>query len=88
MTFVLGLGPTNPTRIDLPSETSGIRRTRFSRVLRYSCRHSHFHPLQQSSRSTFDASGTLPYCRPKGSAHGFGTRLEPRYIFGAEPLDQ
>jgi hypothetical protein len=44
----LSLGPTNPTRINLPSETLGIRRTRFSRVLRYSCRHSHFcgpHPV-------------------------------------------
>jgi hypothetical protein len=41
----LGLGPTNPTRIDLPSETLGIRRMRFSRMLRYSCRHSHLPPL-------------------------------------------
>ena len=24
----------------------------------------------------------------RGSIHGFGDRLEPRYIFGAEPLDQ
>ena len=36
----LGLGPTNPTRINLPSETLDIRRTWFSHVLRYSCRHS------------------------------------------------
>ncbi len=28
-----GLGPTNPTRMFLPSETSGLRRTRFSRAL-------------------------------------------------------
>ncbi len=40
--FSLGLGPTNPTRINLPSETLDIRRTWFSHVLRYSCRHSHF----------------------------------------------
>jgi hypothetical protein len=39
--FSLGLGPTNPTRINLPSETLDFRRTRFSRVSRYSCRHSH-----------------------------------------------
>ncbi len=38
----LGLGPTNPTRIDLPSETSDLRRTWFSHVSRYSCQHSHF----------------------------------------------
>ena len=31
--YALGLGPTNPTRIHLPSETLGFRRTRFSRAL-------------------------------------------------------
>ena len=60
-TFVLGLGPTNPERTSLPQETLGLRRVRFSLTLRYSCRHSHFHPLQPSSRSTFTANGTLPY---------------------------
>ena len=60
----LGLGPTNPTRIDLPSETLDLRRTRFSRVFRYSCLHSHFCPLQPSFRSTFTAGRTLPY-RPR-----------------------
>ena len=60
-TFVLGLGPTNPERTSLPQETLGLRRVRFSLTLRYSCRHSHFHPLQPSSRSTFTADGTLPY---------------------------
>ena len=30
--YALGLGPTNPTRIHLPSETLGLRRTRFSRA--------------------------------------------------------
>ena len=43
----LGLGPTNPTWTDLPSETLGFRRTWFSHVSRYSCQHSHFCPLQQ-----------------------------------------
>ena len=57
----LGLGPTNPTRTDLPSETLDLRRTRFSRVFRYSCLHSHFCPLQSSFRSTFSAGRTLPY---------------------------
>ena len=60
-TFVLGLGPTNPERTSLPQETLGLRRVRFSLTLRYSCRHSHFRPLQPSSRSTFTADGTLPY---------------------------
>ena len=58
---VLGLGPTNPERTSLPQETLGLRRVRFSLTLRYSCRHSHFRPLQPSSRSTFTADGTLPY---------------------------
>ena len=59
--LALGLGPTNPERINLPQETLDIRRARFSRAFRYSCRHSHFRPLQPSSRSTFTADGTLPY---------------------------
>ena len=57
----LCLGPTNPTRINLPSETLGLRRTCFSHVSRYSCRHPHFCPLHPSSRSSFDADRTLPY---------------------------
>ena len=40
--FSLSLGPPNPTRIDLPLETLDLRRTWFSHVSRYSCRHSHF----------------------------------------------
>ena len=63
-TFVLGLGPTNPERTSLPQETLGIRRVGFSPTSRYSCRHSHFRPLQPSSRSTFSANGTLPYHPP------------------------
>src|SRR5574339_520781 len=65
-TFVLGLGPTNPERTSLPQETLGLRRVRFSLTLRYSCRHSHFRPLQPSSRSTFTADGTLPYHQTPG----------------------
>ena len=60
-TFVLGLAPTNPERTSLPQETLGLRRVRFSLTFRYSCRHSHFCPLQPSSRSTFTANRTLPY---------------------------
>src|SRR4026207_778768 len=65
-TFVLGLGPTNPERTSLPQETLGLRRVRFSLTLRYSCRHSHFRPLQPSSRSTFTVDGTLPYHQMTG----------------------
>jgi hypothetical protein len=62
--FGLGLGPPNPTRMYLPSETLGFRRTRFSRVLRYSCRHSHFCRLHGSSRYRFYVDRTLPYQWP------------------------
>lgn len=43
----LGLGPTNPTWTDLPSETLDFRPMRFSRISRYSCQHSHLCPLQR-----------------------------------------
>ena len=59
--FGLSLGPTNPTRINLPSETLGLRRTCFSHVSRYSCRHPHFCPVHPSSQSSFKADRTLPY---------------------------
>ena len=59
-TLVLGLGPTDPEWTSLPQETLGLRRVRFSLTLRYSCRHSHFHPLQPSSRSTFTAEQNAP----------------------------
>src|SRR3990170_6924280 len=61
--FALGLGPTNPERINLPQETLDIRRARFSRAFCYSFRHSHFRPLPPSSPSTFTADGTLPHPR-------------------------
>ena len=80
-TFVLGLGPTNPERTSLAQETLGIRRVGFSPTIRYSCRHSHFRPLQPSSRSTFTADGTLPYqwtAANRRPFRSFGTRLEPR----------
>ena len=37
---------------------------------RYSCRHSHFRVVQQSSRSAFTYSGTLPYHRPRDDTRG------------------
>jgi hypothetical protein len=62
--FALGLGPTNPERTSLAQETLAIRCVRFPLTFRYSCRHSHFRSLQQSFRSAFTASGTLPYQSP------------------------
>ena len=85
----LALGPTNPTRTDLPSETLDFRRTWFSHVSRYSCRHSHSRALQQPFRSAFAARGTLPYqCTPKSTIPSFGGLLEPRYIIRAIAFDQ
>ena len=60
--FGLALGPTNPTRIDLPSETLDLRGLWFSHSLRYSCQHSHFWPLHSSLRYCFLATRTLAYC--------------------------
>ena len=80
--FSLTLGPTNPTRINLPSETLDLRGIRFSRILRYSCEHSHFCLLQPSLRSTFSArqNAPLPFrlTRRQGETHSFGDKLEPR----------
>ncbi len=85
----LGLGPTNPTRINLPSETLDLRGAWFSHALRYSCRHSHFWQLHPSSRSGFNAPERSPTTTSQRDAiHSFGDKLEPRYIFGAESLDQ
>ena len=81
-TFVLGLGPTNPERTSLAQETLGIRRVGFSPTFRYSCRHSHFRPLQPSSRSTFTAERNAPLPSPARrtgrTIRSFGTKLEPR----------
>ena len=87
--FGLALGPTNPTRTDLPSETLDIRGLWFSHSFRYSCQHSHFRSLHHSFPYGFNAPGTLAYCSvPTYRTRSFGGRLKPRYIFGAESLDQ
>ncbi len=79
--FGLGLGPTDPGTSNVAQETLDLRRTRFSRVSRYLCRHSHFCPLHQSSRSGFAAGRTLLYHDPLTRAiHGFGCKLEPRSL--------
>ncbi len=60
----------------------------FHPLYRYSCQHSHFQPLQPPLRGTFNATGTLPYHTIKDGIYGFGGMLEPRYIYGADNLDQ
>ena len=57
----LGLGPTNPTWMSLPSEPSGFRWADFPSASRYSCRHSHSSALHRGSPRGFPARTTLPY---------------------------
>ena len=56
----LALGPTHPTRTNLASEPLGVRRMRFSRIKRYSCRHSHFPCLQGAFQYPFADLGNAP----------------------------
>ena len=58
---------------------------------RYLYQHSRFLALQHSLRYTFNALRMLPYPFIKISSNksrSFGDEFEPRYILGAEPLDQ
>jgi hypothetical protein len=58
-------------------------------VYRYSCQHKHLSDLQRSSRYAFAGNDNAPLpLEVKLQTRSFGTRLEPRYIFGADPLDQ
>ena len=51
----------NPGRTTLPQETLDLRPERFSLSYRYSCRHTHFYAVQQTSQFTFSPHRTLPY---------------------------
>jgi hypothetical protein len=55
-------------------------------LCRYSCQHSHFRYLQQTSRFTFAGLRNAPLLRVQARIRSFGTWLEPRYIFGAGRL--
>ena len=58
-------------------------------LCRYSCQHSHFQKLHSTSRYCFTAAGTLLYrSMLKHEARSFGVILEPRWIYGANQLDQ
>ena len=56
----LGLGPPHPQWISLAAEPSGIRWEGFAPSSRYSCRHSHSHPLHHGSRRSFSAEWDAP----------------------------
>jgi hypothetical protein len=59
--------------------------TVFHSVCRYSCQHSHFRRLQEASRLSL-RQPTERSATASCDAQSFGSRLEPRYIFGAETL--
>ena len=87
--FGLALGPDLPWE-DEPSP--GTLRFSAGRILTcllaYSYQHSHFYTLQRTLQYAFSVYTTLPYPTIKNRCLCFGGKLEPRYIFGAEPLDQ
>ena len=87
--------------MNLPQEPLGIRRRGSSPLVRYSYLHSHSTTLHGRFHDRFSAEidAPLPIPRPgpyrsPGTAEpyeecrSFGAVLEPRYIFGAESLDQ
>ena len=68
--YPLGLGPTNPTRMFLASETLGFRRTRFSRVLSLLMPAFALRFLQRPSRVRLHRFRTLPYHKSRVSVEG------------------
>jgi hypothetical protein len=76
--YALDLGPTNPTRIHLASETLGFRRTRFSRVLTLLIPAFALPIAPASLTAHLHRHGTLPYPIYIVDCHSFGNRLEPR----------
>ena len=75
-------------RIILPQETLGLRRPGFSPGLSL-LMPAYSLATAESSRHRLPciSVATLAY-RSHTRTRGFGTELEPRYIFGAGPLDQ
>ena len=81
--YPYGLGPTNPTRMFLASETLGLRRTRFSRVLSLLMPAFALRLLQRPSRVRLHRCRTLPYhwaIALGWPIPSFGGRLEPREL--------
>jgi hypothetical protein len=87
----LGLGPTNPTRMYLPSEPSAIRwaclLTGLALLMPAFALVRAPPPLPGRLRRANHAP--LPHPSPAGTGiRSFGSGLEPRWIVGARPLDQ
>ena len=70
-------------------EPSVIQRAGSYPASRYSCLHSHFPTVHDGFHRRFTPWGTLSYPTSKNTGcRVFGGVLEPRYIVGAETLDQ
>lgn len=66
-----------------------IQRTGSSPVSRYSCLHSHSHTVHGTvTRPLRPMQDALLPSNHEDCCRVFGGVLEPRYIVGAEPLDQ
>ena len=68
-------------RLALPRKPWAYGERVFHPLYRYSCHHSHFHPVHQSSRSGFNPDGTLPYRHLDPEiqmTRSFGEVLKPR----------
>ncbi len=76
--------------MNLAQEPLVNRWRRFSLLIRYSCLHSHSRGLHDWITPPLHRPHDAPLPNPplKVRCRGFGDVLEPRYIVGAEPLDQ
>ena len=70
------LAPTYPERTNLPQETLGFRRQRFSLCSRYSCRHSLSNTVHGLSQFRFSPYSLLPY-RLLTQSQDFGVWFSP-----------
>ena len=80
-------------RLTLPRKPQVFGGRVFHPSFRYSYRHSHFCRLQRPSRNTFVSRQNAPLpsaATPQGArrTRDFGGELEPRYIVGAQVLNQ
>src|SRR5919199_1055170 len=83
--FGLGLGPTNPPRMNLAAETSAIRWGRLltSLTLLMPAFSLPSAPPPLTGRLRCAGNAPLPLPPKKGVVRSFGSRLEPRYIIRA-----
>ena len=81
--------PTHPGTTNVALEPLVFQRQGSSPCSRYSCLHSHSHTVHGRVPPPLRPGvGRSPTTRPYGRIRVFGGVLEPRYIVGAEPLDQ